>query len=196
MPPFYASTASDERRRNPRRYGRDVFRRFRLVSTRITRPKEDAMKSPLLVIAALSVSVAACSTAPRSSGYGYGSQPAYSESQRCYDCGRIERIEQVYGARSNSRAGAVLGGVVGAVAAREIPSHGSDGRENTATVAGAVAGAVAGNAIENRMNAETYDIQIRMDDGRQIVLNRNTLGNNIREGAYVRVNGNSLTPLR
>jgi len=155
------------------------------------------MKSQLLVIAALAVTVTACSTAPRSSGYGYGSQPAYSsQSQRCYDCGRIERIEQVYGARSNSRAGAVLGGVVGAVAAREIPSHGSDGKRNTATIAGAAAGAVAGNAIENRMNEETYDIHIRMDDGRRIVLNQNRLGNNIREGAYVRVNGNSLTPLR
>jgi outer membrane lipoprotein SlyB len=196
MPPFYGNPGSDERKRNPLPHGRHVFRRVGLVSARITCPEDDAMKSQLLVIAALSVSVAACSTAPRSSGYGYGNQPAYSESQRCYDCGRIERIEQVYGARSNSRAGAVLGGVVGAVAAREIPSHSSDGRENTATVAGAVAGAVAGNAIENRMNAETYDIHIRMDDGRRIVLNRNTLGNNIREGAYVRVNGNNLTPLR
>lgn len=154
------------------------------------------MKSHLLVIAALSISVAACSTAPRSSGYGYGSQPAYSQNQRCYDCGRIERIEQVYGARTNSRAGAVLGGVVGAVAAREIPSHGSDGKRNTATAAGAIAGAVAGNAIENKMNEETYDIHIRMDDGRRIILNRNRLGNDIREGAYVRVDGNSITPLR
>jgi len=154
------------------------------------------MKSQLLVIAALSISVAACSTAPRSQGYGYGNQPAYNQSRQCSDCGRIERIEQVYGARGNSRAGAVLGGVVGAVAAREIPSHGSDGRRNTATAAGAVAGAVAGNAIENRMNEETYDIHVRMDDGRRIVLNQNRLGNNIREGAYVRVNGNNLTLLR
>jgi outer membrane lipoprotein SlyB len=35
-----------------------------------------------------------------------------------------------------------------------------------------------------------------MDDGRRIVLNQNRLGNNIREGAYVRVNGNNLTLLR
>jgi outer membrane lipoprotein SlyB len=158
--------------------------------------EENAMKLRHIVLttALASLTLAGCATAPRA-GYGQAQAPGTS-GVRCYDCGRIERIEQVYGARSNSRAGAVLGGVVGAVAAREIPSHGSDGRENTATVAGAVAGAVAGNAIENRMNAETYDIQIRMDDGRQIVLNRNTLGNNIREGAYVRVNGNSLTPLR
>ena len=102
----------------------------------------------------------------------------------------------MHGARSNSRTGAVLGGVVGAVAAREIPKHGSKGKENTATVAGAVAGAIAGNAIENKMNEETYDVHVRMDDGRMLVFNRNSLGNDIRVGAYVRVDGNRLVPLR
>jgi len=161
------------------------------------------MKTRMLVVAALATSLAACASQPRSSGYGYdrgyGPDPyarGYSQPQRCYDCGRIERIEQVYGARDNSRAGAVLGGLVGAVAAREIPNHGSDGRRNTATVAGAIAGAVAGNAIENRRNDETFDIHVRMDDGRLIVINRNSLGNGIREGAYVRVDGTRLHPLR
>ena len=155
------------------------------------------MKSQLLIAAALTVTLAACASAPRSSGYrdgGYGQ--SYSEPQRCYDCGRVERIEKVYGARSNSRTGAVLGGLVGAVAAREIPNHGSSGNRNTATVAGAVAGAVAGNAIENKVNEETFDIHVRMDDGRLLVLNRNSLGNDIRVGAYVRVDGNRLIPLR
>ena len=153
------------------------------------------MKTSLLIAAALTLTVSACTTpAPRNSGYD--SRPAYSASQRCYDCGTVERIETVYGARTNSRAGAVLGGVVGAVVAREGPKHGSDGKKNTATVAGAVAGAVAGNAIENKMNEETFDIHVRMDDGRRIIINRNSLGNGVRVGAYVRVDGNSLTPLR
>ncbi|MFY2764761.1 peptidoglycan-associated outer membrane lipoprotein precursor [Arenimonas sp. MALMAid1274] len=154
------------------------------------------MKSQLLIAAALTATLAACASAPRSTGYGGGYSSGYSEPQRCYDCGRIERIEKVYGARSNSRTGAVLGGLVGAVAAREIPSHGSQGKKNTATVAGAVAGAVAGNAIENKVNEETFDIHIRMDDGRMLVVNRNSLGNDIREGAYVRVDGTRLIPLR
>lgn len=160
------------------------------------------MKTRMLVVAALATSLAACASQPRSSGYGYdrGYSPdpydrGYSQ-QRCYNCGRIERIEQVYGARRNSRAGAVLGGLVGAVAAREVPTHGSEGKKNTATIAGAVAGAVAGNAIENKVNEETFDIHVRMDDGRLIVLNRNRLGNGIREGAYVRVDGNDLDLLR
>lgn len=156
------------------------------------------MKSQLLIAAALTLTLGACASAPRSTGYsdGYGSSGGYSEPQRCYDCGRIDRIEKVYGARSNSRTGAVLGGLVGAVAAREIPTHGSDGKRNTATVAGAVAGAVAGNAIENKVNEETFDIHIRMDDGRNLVVNRNSLGNDIRVGAYVRVDGTRLIPLR
>lgn len=152
------------------------------------------MKSQLLIAAALATTLAACASQPRSSGYGYDS--GYSQPQRCYDCGRIESIETVYGARRNSRTGAVLGGLVGAVAAREIPKHGSQGKENTATVAGAVAGAVAGNAIENKMNEQTYDIHVRMDDGRRLVINRNSLGNDIRVGAYVRVDGTRLIPLR
>jgi outer membrane lipoprotein SlyB len=157
------------------------------------------MKTRLLVVAALATSLAACASQPRSSGYGYDrGYDSYDRgySQRCYDCGRIERIEEVYGARRNSRAGAVLGGLVGAVAAREVPTHGSEGKKNTATIAGAVAGAVAGNAIENKVNQETFDIHVRMDDGRLIVINRNGLGNGIREGAYVRVDGNNLDVLR
>lgn len=155
------------------------------------------MKTSLLIAAALTLTATACTTtAPRNAGYGYDDRPAYSEPQRCYDCGTVERIEPVYGARSNSRTGAVLGGVVGAVVAREVPSHGSQGRKNTATVVGAVAGAVAGNAIENKVNEETFDIHVRMDDGRRIVLNRNSLGNNLRVGSYVRVDGTRIIPLR
>ncbi len=155
------------------------------------------MKTSLLIAAALTLTATACTTtAPRNEGYGYDDRPAYSEPQRCYDCGTVERIETVYGARSNSRTGAVLGGVVGAVVAREVPTHGSQGNKNTATVAGAVVGAVAGNAIENKMNEETFDIHVRMDDGRRLVINRNSLGNDIRVGAYVRVDGNRLIPLR
>jgi outer membrane lipoprotein SlyB len=81
----------------------------------------------------------------------------------------------------------VLGGIVGAAAARELADDESKGRQNTATVAGAVAGAVAGNAIQNRVQASgAYTIHVRMNDGRMVVVNQNDLGG-IREGSYVRV---------
>lgn len=153
------------------------------------------MKAALMIAATLALTATACTTAP-APRYGYESNSDYGQPQRCYDCGRIERIETVYGARTNSRTGAVLGGLVGAVVAREVPSHGSQGRKNTATIAGAAAGALAGNAIENKANEQTYDIHVLMDDGRRVIVNKNNLGNSLRVGSYVRVNGNSLTPLR
>ena len=50
----------------------------------------------------------------------------------------------------------MLGGIVGAVAGREISDKtgGSKGNQNVATAAGAVAGAVAGNAIQNHAQAQ------------------------------------------
>ncbi|MFC4727539.1 glycine zipper 2TM domain-containing protein [Coralloluteibacterium thermophilus] len=151
----------------------------------------------LLTASALSLGLAACATGGGSYGGGY--QGGYGAPQQaCYDCGQVERIEVVYGARDNSRTGAVLGGVIGAVAGNQIAKNTTDssGRRNTATVAGAVGGAVAGNAIENKMNEQTYDIYVRMDDGRRIVINQNGLPNGLREGAYVRVAGNRITVLR
>ena len=61
----------------------------------------------------------------------------------------------------------------------------SEGRQNTATVAGAVAGAVAGNAIQNA-NQRKYNVQVRMDNGRMTTVTMdNVVG--LQVGAYVRV---------
>jgi len=53
-------------------------------------------------------------------------------------------------------------------------------------VAGAAAGAMAGNAIQGRVTGDTYNIHVRMDDGRTVVINQRDLGG-IRENTYVRV---------
>lgn len=132
-----------------------------------------------------------CATSqPGYSNYGGGSygSPSYSSS-RCADCGIVTRIDTVQSNRTApSATGAVLGGIVGAVAGRTI-SHetgGSKGNENVATVLGAGAGAVAGNAIQKNVTGDSYDIQVKMDDGRVIVVNQRDLGG-IRENTYVRV---------
>ncbi|HEY5970913.1 MAG TPA: glycine zipper 2TM domain-containing protein, partial [Pseudoxanthomonas sp.] len=122
----------------------------------------------------------------------YSSSPSYPSSSspsRCYDCGIITRIDTVASGRTApSATGAVLGGIVGAVAGREIADHNTDskGRKNTATAAGAVAGAVAGNAIQNRVTGNSYDVHVRMDDGRTVVINQRDVGG-LRENTYVRV---------
>jgi outer membrane lipoprotein SlyB len=136
-------------------------------------------------LALSTLTLAGC--ASTSSGYGGGS-PSYGSSQSsCYDCGTVTRIEQGSGSRAPNATGAVIGGIVGAVAGREIAKDRTDseGRRNTATVAGAVGGAVVGNAIQNRAGTG-YNIFVRMSDGREVVVSQDDL-NGIREGSSVRV---------
>jgi len=137
--------------------------------------------------------LAGCATTqPGYSSYpsgNYGNSPGYYSNARCADCGIVTRIDAVQStSTAPSATGAVLGGIVGAVAGRTI-SHetgGSKGNQNVATVLGAGAGAVAGNAIQKNTTGGSYDIQVRMDDGRTIVVNQRDLGG-IRENTYVRV---------
>lgn len=145
------------------------------------------MNNRLLALGALaSITLAGCATSP---GYG-SSSPSYPSSgspSRCYDCGIVTRIDTVASGRTApSATGAVLGGIVGAVAGRELADDESKGRRNTATAAGAVAGAVAGNAIQNRTTGNSYDVHVRMDDGRTVVINQRDIGG-LRENTYVRV---------
>lgn len=153
------------------------------------------MKYRLILIALASLALAACATGPGyGPGYNQGQGGYYGGGQaRCNTCGTVEDIREVYGDGGTTGGGAVLGGVVGAVAGNQV--GGGSGR-TAATVAGAAAGAYAGNAIErNRNQAPTYDIYVRMDDGRRVVINQRDLGG-IRSGSYVEVTGTGSVRLR
>jgi outer membrane lipoprotein SlyB len=151
------------------------------------------MKLRLLAFGVAGSLLAACASSP-SPGYGRAQGPApQSSAVRCYDCGRVESIDTVYGAKENTRTGAVLGGIVGGVIGNQVGS--GDGKK-AATVAGVVGGAVAGNAIENKRNEQTYDIRVRMDDGRLVTINQNTVTPDLRPGSTVRVTGNRVVLLR
>ena len=150
------------------------------------------MKARLIsasAIIAAATLVGCASTSPGYSSGGYGAG-GYGSSARCDTCGVVTRIDHRARASNTPNAtGAVLGGIVGAVATREIAERNtdSDGRTNTATVAGAVGGAVSGNAIQNRVQGQSvYDIHVRLDNGRMTVVTQNDLGG-IREGSYVNV---------
>lgn len=136
---------------------------------------------------AASLAMAGCATGYGNSGYDRGYGSGYGSAANCYDCGTVTRIEQGSGSRMPNATGAVVGGVLGAAAGREIAKDRTDseGRQNTATVAGAVAGAAIGNAIQNRAGTG-YNIYVRMRDGREIVVSQDDLGG-IREGSYVEV---------
>ena len=149
------------------------------------------IRNPFLICAAAaSMALLGCATSPGYSSGGYVSNSGYG-SASCYDCGTVSRIEQV-GQPSSGVTGAVLGGVVGAAAGREIADDESKGRQNTATAAGAVVGAVAGSAIQRNMSGVRYNVYVRMDDGRVVTLNQTDIGG-IREGSYVRVNNGRAT---
>lgn len=137
------------------------------------------------------LALAGCSTT--SPGYGssssYPASSSYPSRTTCADCGIVTRIDVIPSGRTApSATGAVLGGIVGAVAGHEISAHtgGSKGNQNVAAVAGAAAGAMAGNAVQNRATSDTYDVHVRMDDGRSVVINQHDLAG-VRENTYVRV---------
>jgi outer membrane lipoprotein SlyB len=150
------------------------------------------MKTRILTATAIAAStllVAGCATSPGYSGGGYNSGYGTApQSARCYDCGTVVAIEQTGSNNNPNVAGPVLGGVVGAVAGREIARRTTDseGRRNVATAAGAVGGAMAGNAIQNRTEGAGYNIHVRMEDGRTTVVHQTSL-NGIRQGSYVRI---------
>jgi outer membrane lipoprotein SlyB len=145
------------------------------------------------LIAALAT--AGCATSPGYGG-GYGTSPSYGSgaygNTACTDCGTVTRIEAVArGQNVPNSTGAVLGGIVGAVAGHEISDKtgGSKGNQNIATVAGAVGGAVAGNAIQTKVQqGTTYRVTVRMEDGNLRTVQQTDLAG-IREGSYVRING-------
>ncbi|MDR2872377.1 MAG: complement resistance protein TraT [Xanthomonadaceae bacterium] len=146
---------------------------------------------PLIVASAVMLALTSCATT--SSNYGYASSPEYS-SGRCLDCGIVTRIETIPAGRTAPVAtGAILGGIVGAIAGHEISAHtgGSRGNQNVTAVVGAATGAMAGNAVQNRVTGDTYYIHVRMDDGRTVVIHQRSL-DGIRENTYVRVINNKV----
>lgn len=158
------------------------------------------MNIRLIGLAALaSLALAGCATSPGYGGGGYNSggynnapPPSYGSSN-CYDCGQVVDVRRVSGAPRAT--GAILGGIVGAAAGREIADDHTDskGRKNTATIAGAAAGALAGNAIQNRVSNAENDITVRMNDGRTVTIRQVDMAG-IRVGAYVRVYNNHVWP--
>ena len=138
----------------------------------------------LLATAALAASLAACASNP---GNHYGNNNVSSQapySNNCYDCGTVERVDVVQTTGTSSGGGAVLGGIVGGVVGNQVGD--GDGKK-AATVAGVVGGAVAGNAIEKNMAKTSYELVVRMDDGRRLTVVQGDVNANLRAGSRVRL---------
>jgi outer membrane lipoprotein SlyB len=123
------------------------------------------MKAPRIlgaaVLAASAILTGCASDQPYNNGYSSGYNNMASTGY-----GRIESIQVVQGSNGTSGAGAVVGGLVGALAGNQV---GSGGGRTAATVAGGVAGAAIGNRVESNRNAnngqQAYQVNVRMDNG-------------------------------
>ncbi|MDB5895818.1 MAG: hypothetical protein JWQ88_3349 [Rhodoferax sp.] len=138
-----------------------------------------------LAATALVIGLGACTSQPLYSDNGqpYSTYPAQTtypvqSTQQGYgtparpvqiaEYGRVTQIELVRTEEKGraSGAGAIIGGVAGAVLGRQI--GGGFGRD-AATAVGAIGGAVAGNSIEKNRSAPTvndvYRVSIQLDNG-------------------------------
>lgn len=106
-----------------------------------------------------------------------------ADYRRCTDCGRVESVEARATPGQGSGLGAVAGGVAGALLGKQI---GKGNGNKAATILGAIGGAYAGHQAERYVRkTETYDVNVRMEDGsyRTVTVNQP----NARIGEQVRV---------
>jgi outer membrane lipoprotein SlyB len=103
-------------------------------------------------------------TPPVVSSRPYG--PAYPPPASYVEYGRVSAVEVIRTEekRKSSGAGAIIGGIAGAVVGNQI--GGGSGRA-LATAAGAVGGAVVGNNVGSRGTdvSETYRISVQVENG-------------------------------
>src|SRR5690606_5418887 len=104
--------------------------------------RRDAMNIRLIGgtgLGSATLALAGCPTSPGSYGPGHGGAPGHGTAD-CRSCGTVTRIERSGGNNQPNIAGPVLGGVVGAVAGKELARRNtdSDGRRNVATAGGAI----------------------------------------------------------
>ena len=120
--------------------------------------------------------LSACASAPRHPPVVVQPVAPPRPAVVCRDCGRIERVDMVGNVRATSSGGAVLGGVVGGVVSGKPATPAS--------------GAKPG------VQALTFRIALRMDDGRRISIHQPGLASGLKAGSRVRLVNGRVVPLR
>ncbi len=159
------------------------------------KPTRTSVVSVSLLLALIALAtLTGCAT----NGYQPQQQGQYSEppvqrqqpmqqSQERY--GATDSIQVIRGNGGNggtSGAGAVVGGIAGAVLGNQV--GGGSGRK-AATVLGAIGGAMVGNTVEQNRSAATpdsYRIHVRLENGDGVTLVQESL-DGLRMGSRVRV---------
>jgi len=134
------------------------------------------MRTRLVVTLATLVSLSACSVIPHHEAAQPPSRPPPPPAAVCRDCGRIERVDMVSNVRATGSGHAVLGGVVGNVAA----------------------GKPAAGAANSKPGVQvlTFRIAVRMDDGRRLTLHQPNLAPGLRAGSRIRIQNDRVLPPR
>ncbi|MEC5162340.1 outer membrane lipoprotein SlyB [Janthinobacterium sp. CG_23.3] len=167
------------------------------------KPTRTSIVSVSLLLALIALAtLTGCATngyQPQQSGYyeqpqqsGYYEPPAQQrqpmqQSQERY--GAIDSIQVLRGNGGNggtSGAGAVVGGIAGAVLGNQV--GGGSGRK-AATVLGAIGGAMVGNNVEQNRSAatpDTYRLHVRLENGDGVTVVQESL-DGLRMGSRVRV---------
>jgi uncharacterized protein YcfJ len=106
---------------------------------------------------------------------------------------RVVSIQPIREQPHGTGAGAVIGGVLGAVVGNQF-GHGN-GR-TAMTVLGGVGGAVGGNSVERKVNERVvgYRVQVRLPNGTSRVYDEPSL-DGLRVGDPVRIQGHRLRPV-
>lgn len=127
-------------------------------------------------------------------GPSYEESPTYAgQTLPAAQTGVVQAIDPVAARQSTSGAGALIGGVVGAIVGRQFGDSGNGRAAGTAV--GAVGGALIGNEVEMQQNhtPARWRVQVRMDDGSVRSFNDSQV-NGLQVGMRVRVVGQTLQP--
>lgn len=137
----------------------------------------------------------ACAVAPRSNNGGWSqTYPGSGSPNYTTSFGTVTGIEMARdgGSAAPTGSGAVIGGIVGAVAGRAMAGSSTDGyrQRNVATALGAAVGAFMGHQVErhNQREAAGVRVTIALDRGGNVTLEQRDIGD-IRVGDRVRVEG-------
>lgn len=142
--------------------------------------------SKLVLVAVLSILVAACASS--NSGSVYSREDA--RKVQTVKTGVVESVRSVKLEGTKTPIGTVAGGVVGGVAGGSI-GHGAG--STIAAVIGAVAGGIAGSAIEEGVTRkDALEITVKLDGGSMIAIVQEA-DEQFKAGDKVRIVENSNT---
>ncbi|HEX7112192.1 MAG TPA: glycine zipper 2TM domain-containing protein [Mizugakiibacter sp.] len=142
------------------------------------------MNTKSLLASALVVVLGAGAALPAAAAQDVITKSDGSMYVRCYDCGVVQQVTYTENTTADhGTAGAVIGAVAGGLLGSQV---GGGKGKTAATIAGVAGGAYAGKKIGEGKTKGTYQVRVKMWDGKMVDVNVQDAGN-LRQGDIVRV---------